>query len=219
MGFAIASPLPIWATSVNKESDSPRATAVADAAVDRRADERDADAALVSRARGGDQRAFELLVRSHQQGLFRVIYRYLKNEADALDVTQRAFVRAYQSLDKFRGEASFKTWLYRIGVNLSLNHIRDNRREIASEIREDALARRATGPMRIIRGQDSDRLRQAIEQLPPKQRTILELRIYDELSFREIGEIAECSENSAKVGFHHAVKKLRVMLAPKEEQE
>ncbi|MBT8496017.1 MAG: sigma-70 family RNA polymerase sigma factor [Deltaproteobacteria bacterium] len=173
----------------------------------------------MSRAQAGDQRAFELLVRSHQQGLYRVVYRYLKNEADALDVTQRALVKAYKSLDKFRGDAAFKTWLYRIGVNLSLNHIRDNKREFAAEIRDDALARRATGPMRIIAGEDSELLRRAIEELPPKQRTVLELRIYDELSFKEIAEVAECSENSAKVNFHHAVKKLRAMLSPREESK
>jgi len=194
---------------MSDDADGPRQTEAGE-------DERAADAALVERARGGDQRAFELLVRSHQKNLFRLIYRYLRNEADALDITQRAFVRAYQSLDTFRGDASFKTWLYRIGVNLSLNHIRDRKREVVAEIRDDALSRRATGPMRIIRDEDSARLREAIATLPEKQRIVLELRIYDELSFREIAEIAECSENAAKVNFHHAVKKLRAMLADQE---
>jgi RNA polymerase sigma-70 factor (ECF subfamily) len=194
-------------------------TTAASQKTDAKTDERAADAALVSRAQAGDQKAFELLVRSHQQGLYRVVFRYLKNEADALDVTQRALVKAYKSLDKFRGDAAFKTWLYRIGVNLSLNHIRDNKREIASEIRDDAIARRATGPMRIIAGEDNALLRQAIEELPPKQRQVLELRIYDEMSFKEIAEVAECSVNSAKVNFHHAVKKLRAMLSPGEDSQ
>ena len=98
-------------------------------------------------------------MRRYQRPLFHLCMRYLRNQADAKDVAQRAFVKAFQGLDGFRGESSFRTWLYRIAINLSLNHIRDHKREQAAEIRDDALTRRPTGPQRIISGEDADRLR------------------------------------------------------------
>ena len=172
----------------------------------------DLDLRLVQRFKAGEQRAFDELVRRHQRPMFQVCMRYLRNQADAMDVTQRAFVKAFQALDGFRGESSFRTWLYRIAVNLSLNHIRDHKREQPAEIRDDQLTRRPTGPQRIISGEDADLLREAIAELPPKQRTVLEMRVYDELSFREVAELMGTTENAAKVNFHHAVKKLRARL-------
>jgi RNA polymerase sigma-70 factor (ECF subfamily) len=178
----------------------------------------DLDLRLVQRFRAGEQRAFDELVRRYQRPIHSLCMRYLRNTADAADVTQRAFVKAFQSLDGFRGESSFRTWLYRIAINMSLNHIRDHKRERPAEIRDDALTRRATGPQRIISGEDADLLREAIAELPPKQRTVLELRVYDELSFREVAELVGSTENAAKVNFHHAVKKLRARLGGGEEE-
>lgn len=177
-----------------------------------RAADKARDAALVERFRSGDQRAFDQLVQLYQQSIYYLALRYLKNEADAADLTQKTFVRVFKSIAQFRGDASFRTWIYRIAINLSLNHIRDNKREQAAEIRDDALTTDALGASRMIRGQESQMLRDAIDELPPKQRMVLELRIYDELSFREVAELASCSENAAKVNFHHAVKRLRVIM-------
>jgi RNA polymerase sigma-70 factor, ECF subfamily len=172
----------------------------------------DLDLRLVQRFRAGEQRAFDELVRRYQRPIFHLCMRYLRNQADAKDVAQRTFVKVFQSLESFRAESSFRTWLYRIAINMSLNHIRDHRREQPAEIRDEALTRRATGPQRIISGEDADLLREAIAELPPKQRTVLELRVYDELSFREVAELVGSTENAAKVNFHHAVKKLRTRL-------
>lgn len=177
----------------------------------------DRDQELIDRFRAGEARAFDDLVRRYQQQVFYLCLRYLKNDADSKDVTQRAFVRAFQKLDSFRGESAFRTWLFRIAINLSLNYLRDNKRERPSEIADEALTRNPTGPMRIIGDEQSVRLRAAIETLPPKQRMVLELRIFDELPFREVAVLAECTENAAKVNFHHAVKKLREILATPEE--
>jgi RNA polymerase sigma-70 factor (ECF subfamily) len=175
----------------------------------------DVDLALVERFRGGERRAFDELVRRHQQALWRMARRYVKNDADAADVVQQAFVRAFRGLARFRGASTVRTWLYRIAINLSLNHVRDRAREQPTD--DEALAARAettraTGPQRIIDGEDQARLRAAIEALPPKQRLVLELRIYDELPFREVAELADCSENAAKVNFHYAVRRLRELL-------
>src|SRR5262249_2584781 len=82
------------------------------------------DAEVVARFRAGDRRAFDELVQRHQTSLKRLLLPYVKNEHDAQDVAQKVFVRAFERIDTFRGEASFRTWLYRIAVNLALNHIR-----------------------------------------------------------------------------------------------
>ncbi len=169
------------------------------------------DAALVEQFRSGDRRAFNQLVRKYQKSVFYMALRYVNNDADASDIAQKAFVRAYKSMDGFRGDSMFKTWLLRITINLSLNHIRDNRREQPTDIddlRDDALSRNPTGAHRVIRSEESQALRNAIQALPQKQRMVLELRIYDELPFREVARLVGCSENAAKVNFHHAVKKL-----------
>jgi RNA polymerase sigma-70 factor, ECF subfamily len=172
----------------------------------------DPDAAVVERVRGGERAAFDQLVRRHQRGIFYLTLRYLKSDADAKDVTQRAFVRAYESLGSFRGQSRFRSWLYRIAINLSLNHLRDHRREVASEIREDAMVSEPVGAGDLIAGERAAALREAVTRLPPKQRLVIELRVFDELPFREVAELAGCSENAAKVNFHHAVKRLRALI-------
>lgn len=182
-------------------------------------DRTDRDAALVADFRAGDSRAFDTLVRHYQRPVFYLALRYVKSDADAADVTQRAFLRAFKSLSKFRGEASFRTWLYRIAINLSLNHLRDNKRLRPAEIAEDALSAEAVGPKNVIRGERSASLRAAIEELPPKQKMVLELRVYDELPFKEVAELASCSVNAAKVNFHHAVKRLRALMSEQGDAE
>ncbi len=179
----------------------------------------DPDLALVERFQAGERRAFDELVRRYQRPLYYLALRYLKNEADAKDVTQRAFVRVFKSLGKFRRAASFRTWAYRITINLCLNHIRDNRREHVSELPEDALTTEAEAEHQVIHNQRATLVHNAISSLPPKQRIVLELRVYDDLSFKEVAELANCSENAAKVNFHHAVKRLRAMLSGVESEE
>jgi RNA polymerase sigma-70 factor (ECF subfamily) len=172
----------------------------------------DPDRELAARFANGDRTAFDTLVRRHQKGVWRIVRRYIKREADAADVTQLTFVRAFKGLASFRGAASVRSWLYRIAINCSLSWIRDHRRETPSEIAEDSLSEGASAPTRVASTQDGQRLRAAIAQLPPKQKLVLELRIYDELSFKEVADLADCTENTAKVNFHHAVKKLRDIL-------
>jgi RNA polymerase sigma-70 factor (ECF subfamily) len=174
----------------------------------------DPDLPMVQRFREGERRAFDELVRRHQRSLWRLARRYVRNDADAADVTQQAFVRAFRGLGTFRAAATFRSWLYRIGINLALNHVRDRGREEPREIPDDAITASATGAQRIIDDEDQAALRAAIDELPPKQRMVLELRVYDDLSFREVAELADCTENAAKVNFHYAVKRLRERLGP-----
>ena len=172
----------------------------------------DPDRELAEKFRLGDRSAFDALVRRHQKGVWRIVRRYVKRDADAADVTQQVFVRAFKALGGFRGAATVRSWLYRIAINCSLSWIRDHRRETPTEIAEDSLTEMPVAPGRIASDQDSVRLRAAIAQLPPKQRMVLELRVFDDLSFKEVAELADCSENTAKVNFHYAVKKLRDIL-------
>jgi len=180
--------------------------------VARLAERDDPDRELAERFRAGDRSAFETLVRRHQKGVWRIVRRYIRRDADAADITQQVFVRAFKGLATFRGAATVRSWLYRIAINSSLTWIRDHKREILSDIDDDSLSVDAAGPGRIANDQEAKMLRIAIDELPPKQRMVLELRIYDDLSFKEVAELADCSENTAKVSFHYAVKKLREIL-------
>jgi RNA polymerase sigma-70 factor (ECF subfamily) len=176
----------------------------------------DPDAELAEKFRSGDRGAFDALVRRHQKGVWRVVRRYVKRDADAADVTQQVFVRAFKGLATFRGAATVRSWLYRIAINCSLSWIRDHRREEAAEIAEDSLTEMPVAPTKIAGHQEGVELRAAVAQLPPKQRLVLELRVFDDLSFKEVAELADCSENTAKVNFHYAVKKLRDILGGKQ---
>jgi RNA polymerase sigma-70 factor (ECF subfamily) len=172
----------------------------------------DPDQELVDRFQGGERAAFDALVRKHQKGMWRLVRRYVKRDADAADVTQLAFVRAFRGLTAFRGTSTVRSWLYRIAINCALSWLRDHRREQPTELAEDALTEANPAPAQLSAGDDRAQLRAAIEQLPPKQKLVLELRVFDDLSFREVAELADCSENTAKVNFHYAVKRLRDIL-------
>jgi RNA polymerase sigma-70 factor, ECF subfamily len=172
----------------------------------------DPDRELVERFRAGDRSAFDLLVRRHQKGMWRMVRRYIKSDADASDVTQQAFVRAFKGLISFRGTASVRSWLFRIAINCSLSWIRDHKREQPGEVAEDALTEEPAGLTNLTGDEEGARLRAAILQLPPKQKLVLELRVFDDLPFKEVADLADCSENTAKVNFHYAVKRLREIL-------
>ena len=188
------------------------AVAALPALLERVSDPVDPDRELVARFLGGERDAFDALVRRHQKGVWRMVRRYVKSDADAADVTQQVFVRAFKGLAAFRGAASVRSWMYRIAIHASLSWLRDHKREQPAEIDDDAIVEAPIAPGRIADGQDGARLRAAIEQLPPKQKLVLELRVFDDLPFKEVAELADCSENTAKVNFHYAVKKLRDIL-------
>jgi RNA polymerase sigma-70 factor, ECF subfamily len=172
----------------------------------------DPDLELVERFRRGERAAFDLIVRKHQRGVWRMARRYIHSDADAADVTQQVFVRAFRALATFRGAASVRSWLYRIAINCALSWIRDHKREQASEIDDDQLVESPAALDRLSNDEQGVQLRAAISQLPPKQKMVLELRVFDDLSFKEVAELADCSENTAKVNFHYAVKRLRDIL-------
>ena len=177
------------------------------------------DDVLVTRAQGGDRAALDRLVRRHQRALFSLCLRYVRDTDEAADLVQRAFVRAMGKLGDLRDAGVFRSWLLRIGAHLALNHIRDHARFVADDGELESLGDERTSTAsaaldRLEAAEQASALRAAVNGLPTKQRMTLELRIYEDLPFRDIGEALGISEGAAKVNFHYAVRKLRVTLSP-----
>jgi RNA polymerase sigma-70 factor (ECF subfamily) len=171
----------------------------------------DPDAALVAQFLAGDSAAFDELVLRHQAAVRRLVLRYVKSEADAKDITQIAFVRAFEKLSAFRGEAAFRTWLFRIAINLALNHVRGTPVDLAP-IGDVAAFTSSLQTSKLVAAEVWRKVSARLDDLPPKQRLALELRIFHDLSFEEVATIAGFSVESAKANFHHAVKRLRGLL-------
>ncbi len=167
---------------------------------------------LVERFRAGDRDAFGELVLRHQRGVYFLVWRYVRSEEDARDLTQAAFVRAWNNAGAFRGDSAFRTWMYRIAVNLALNLLRDHRHWQTAELSDQLVSDAPEAPELLERALQADQLRAAISALPSKQRLVVDLRVQEGLSFRQVAEIAECSEDAAKANFHHALKRLRQLL-------
>ena len=175
------------------------------------------DEELVKRAQHGDRAALDRLVRRHQRALFALCMRYVRDADEAADLVQRSFVRAMGKLAELRDAGVFRSWILRIGAHLALNHIRDHARFVADDGEIEAGFsddRALSASDRLEAAEASSALRAAVNELPTKQRMTLELRIYEDLPFRDIGVALGISEGVAKVNFHYAVRKLRTAFAP-----
>ncbi len=159
------------------------------------AEERDGE--LVKRTLAGDRTAFAVLVGRYQRGLFALIRGIVRDPADADDLVQEAFYRAYRYLDRFDTDRNFRPWLFKIGANLSFRHLRKQRRgswiSIEAEDPETGLTLgdrlRSPGAEEAVpRGVEHRRLAEAMDRLPPLYRSILVLRAVQELHYEEIAE-------------------------------
>ena len=172
------------------------------------------DDGLVARARAGEASALDALVSRHYEAVYEVTYRVLGDAATAADAAQDAFMKAIEALDTFRGEASFKTWLLRIAANVATSAGRrtTRRREVAL----DAVPQQSGGvgnpEHEAMVRTEAERVASAIESLPEKQRLAVTLRINQDLSHREIGEVIGSSEGAARVNYHLGIKRLRELL-------
>ena len=167
------------------------------------------DREAVARVQAGDRRAFEVLVARYQRMVFSLALRMTGSSDDADDVTQTAFMNAFRQIASFRGEASFKTWIYGIAMNeCRMTHRRGRRVAPLDEVAELAAPAVSGDPL------DRRRLGKLVGRLREKQRAALILRVCDDLSFRDIGTAIGSSEASAKVSYFHAVRKLRGWLEP-----
>ena len=175
-------------------------------------DAKPSDAILVAQAQKGDQEAFERLVRRHQRYVFNVAYRVLSDSIEAEDITQEAFVRDWRGLLRFRGDARFTTWLYRIVHNLCLNRLPRLRRELAQiEPLEDMLDDSSPTPSDAIETQDQIALLHAeLEGMPAKYRLVLSLRYLEHLSYEEISTALDLPMGTVKTHINHIYGKLGV---------
>lgn len=174
-----------------------------------------ADEELVHQAKAGNQAAFEALVRRYQKPLYFLCFRYVRDHDAAADLAQRSFIRVLEKLGELREEGTFKSWLFRIGANLALNHIRDHARfveEAAAESGGELPAHAVEADVQLEAAETAEALRQAVTLLPTKQRMTLELRIFEELPFKDIAVALQTTEGAAKVNFHYAVRRLRELL-------
>lgn len=185
------------------------------------------DQALVKKIKEGDIAAINRMVETYQDIIFRICYGFVRNEEDANDLSQEVFIKAYRSINKFQGDSKLSSWLYRIAVNLSLNHIRDtNKRNVFQRIGEmvkqdddnpsgnyDPVAGESYSPdNQVSREEQTAAVNQALAKLPEKQRTAFTLHKYDELRYEEIAEVMNTSISSVESLMHRAKKNLQATL-------
>jgi len=160
------------------------------------------DQELVERVKAGDKQAFNVLVEKYQHKLIKLITRYVHDHSEAMDVAQEAFIKAYRAMPKFRGDSSFYTWLYRIGINTAKNHlVSQGRRPPDSDI--DASDAERYGVESRLKDHESPEamarrdevqsvVTDAIEELPEDLRTAITLRELEGLSYEEIAQAMDC---------------------------
>lgn len=166
------------------------------------------DNVIVEAVKMGDGQKYNELVKRHHDIIYRSVYKILKDESLAEDVVQESFLKAYLKIDMFRGQASFRSWLYRIAINTARNKIRSiktNRIDV-----EDAnLFVNSVVENDVYRDTIRELLVDEIEQLPEKQKTALVLRVFEDLSFKEVASIMRCPYDTAKANYRHAIVKLK----------
>ena len=171
------------------------------------------DRALVEACLAGHRDAFGPLVQRYQRQVYHVCYRFSGNHADAADLAQDVFVRAYRGLRGFKGTSSIHTWLYRIAVNVCLNRAALKTPRSTSLNAREIDAGVETPDDALVRGERAAEVRAAILRLPPKQRATLILRVYHDLTHQEIAGILGSSVGAVKANFFHALANLRKLLA------
>ena len=167
---------------------------------------------LIANLKAGDRGAYELLVKLHFRSVYNIVFRYMQDHGGTDDVVQDTFLKAYHAIESFRGESSFKSWLVRIGINTAKNALRSRDSRPAVDLENVVIASEHKYFKNLEKNQTALLLKKAVDQLPDRQRQSLELRIYEDLSFKEIAEIMDCPFDTAKANFRHAVMNLKKIL-------
>jgi RNA polymerase sigma-70 factor, ECF subfamily len=179
------------------------------------------EAEVVARAKTGDTGAFEMLVAEHQAFVYNLAFRVLGNEQEAEDAAQEAFVRAWQALPRFRSQARFSTWMYRITTNVCYNRLPKLRRDLAA-IGDDEMADHPDAGAGLPHDnlEASERrvwLHKQIDALPEAYRLLITLRYQRELAYEEIASITSLPMGTVKTGLFRAKERLRAALDAYEE--
>lgn len=174
------------------------------------------DAALVSLAQTGDFSAFEELVRRYRNDVFGLAHHFLRNREEAWDISQEVFIKAYQAIGSFRGDASFKTWLLRITANRCKDYFKKRRLDTVAfndAIKAEDQHSAQLDPARSLEASEIGRaIQAALEQLPAKHRTAFVLREFQGLSYEEMSKAMDCNLGTVMSRLHHARKKLQHLL-------
>jgi len=184
------------------------------------------DRTLVARAQRGERAAFEALFRRYHRRVFTVAVGIVRNEADALDIAQEAFVKAFRSLPRFQGNSSFYTWLYRITANLCIDHGRRGKKHRAASFDEARSAVETAGPARpafglhhvedpdeaVARAEIRDAFREALDELPEIHRAVLVLRELEGMSYADMADALDCPKGTIMSRLYHARRKMREAL-------
>lgn len=182
---------------------------------------------LVQQSRGGDRDAFRTLVERYQRKVAALALGMLRNPEDALDVVQDTFAKAYQSLDRFKGDAAFYTWVYRIAVNLCIDVQRREAKmpQVGLELREGEDGAEQDLPAAVAHGADPEDpfrrardaeiargIQQAVSELTPEHRAVILLREVEGLSYEEISRVLDCPKGTVMSRLHYARKQLQERL-------
>jgi RNA polymerase sigma-70 factor (ECF subfamily) len=183
------------------------------------------DKSLVRRARGGDLNAYDELVRRYQERIYATIYHMTSHHEDANDLAQETFIKAYQALGSFKGEAGFFTWLYRIAVNRTLNFLKSKKgrnhlslNDVDARIEHDpewiALVSEQTPRRDLSLNELQKSLNNALQKLSDVHRAVVTLHDIQGLSHEEIGRIMNCSNGTVRSRLHYARQQLQAHLGP-----
>ena len=185
--------------------------------------DRDLDWAIVQRVQNGEVSAFNQLVQKYRQPLFSTIYNMTGNREDATDIAQEVFIKAFQSIKRFRGQASFYTWLYRIAVNSSITFIKRAKKQrfinyetidetlVSSEILEYFTAKTKTEKGALLK-ELQEKLNEALQKLSPNHRIVVILHEVEGMNHKEIADITKTSEGTVRSRLHYAKKMLQAFL-------
>lgn len=173
------------------------------------------DEELISSFLNGDKSAFNFIVRKYQKKVYMIIRKMVLDHDDADDITQEVFLKIYRSLGDFRGDSKFFTYIYKIAVNYSLNHLNRNKKILSRKSDIDNAFIRSDDKIadeQMISNDRTKLIEEAIDTLPAQQRAVFNMRYYDNLSYEDISNILNKSVGGMKANYFHAIKRLEKFL-------
>lgn len=181
------------------------------------------DMLLIQKIQAGEVAVFDKLVKKYRERLYSVIYNLTSNREDTADLTQETFIKAFRSINKFKGNSSFFTWVYRIAVNTTISHLKKNklRRFFSFEMIQeeginaeflDVLCTKISSDKSIFLKELQEKLNEALQSLSISHRTVIVLYEIEGLSHQEIAQVMETSEGTVRSRLHYAKQQLQILL-------